>query len=191
MTTTRRCAATLAAILLLHATASCAVPLQDRPQVIDTDRRAPAETIQPDPTAEPQADTSIYVIRGGRLVRVTRQVPAGNRVENTLASLLAGTLPAEESQQLRTAIPAAVTKVDLRTDGHIAIMRVPAAFLALSGPEQVLAVAQLVWTVTDTGEATGLRLIDNSSTPVALPVEGGDLVYRPVRRTDYHTLSPT
>lgn len=186
-----RRARTLAAVLLATGLAACAVPLQDHPQLIGKGRNEPSRTAEPDPTADSQTTTAVYLIRAGRIVRVVRPAPTGDRMDSALRALLTGVRPAESAQQLRTAIPAAVAEATLRLDGDIAIVRVPDAFLELTGVEQVLAVAQLVWTVSDGTEVTGLRFIDERSTPIAVPVEGGDLVYRPVRRSDYRSVGPS
>ncbi len=190
MRAARACTSTLAATLLAGALAACAVPLQDKPQLIHLGQGGSARTAAPGPTAHSLTTTGVYLIRADKLVRVIRPVPAGDRTETALDSLLTGVLPEDSAQQLRSAIPAAVADVKLRMDGDVAIVRVPDAFLELAGPEQVFAVAQLVWTVSESGDVSGLRLVDERSTPIAVPIAGGDLVYRPVRRSDYRSLGP-
>jgi spore germination protein GerM len=164
------------------ALAGCGVPLQSEPVTIDVGigPDTPAER----PATNGQADGVIYLVQGDKLVAVTRD--ATTRPSDTLQQLLTGPTPAEARSGLRTAIPvdSAIRQVML-ADG-LATVDVSTAFARVGGREEILAIAQLVLTLTATGvDRVAIHL---EGLPVAVPLPDGVLLTDPVTFTDYQVL---
>ncbi|MFI7068414.1 GerMN domain-containing protein [Kribbella sp. NPDC050124] len=111
-------------------------------------------------------------------------------LQDQLAALLEGPTDAEQNAGLRTALPATGSVGSVRMDGTVAIVDMPQEFTALEGTEQILGVAQIVYTLTDnSGRHTAVRL-QHDGRDLAAPIATGQLVTRPVGRADYTALAP-
>jgi spore germination protein GerM len=73
------------------------------------------------------------------------------------------------------------------SDG-VATVSVTPGFPGLSGGNQLLAVAQVVWTLTELPTVTAVRF-SVDGTPVEIPTDDG-LTDRPVDRDDYRSVKP-
>ena len=172
------------ALLLIAAfvVPACGVPLQSQPDTIDPG-------VTPDsgfdaPTTNGVAQSVIYLVDGDGLIAVPRD--ASREPEEALQQLIAGPTGEEARAGLRTAIPVNSVVHDLTfTDGD-ATVDVSAAFAGVGGREEILAVGQVVLTLTDAGvERVTIRL---EGLPVALPLPNGVLVTDPVTFADYRAL---
>jgi len=165
--------------------AGCGVPIDAEPRVldieVDTDIAAPVAAVGDLPVI-----ADIYLVTDGHLVSVGREV-ADSDPETLLAALLRGPVAAENSLALRSSIPpeTAVLAVEVR-DGT-AQVDLSGAFTLVGGEEEILAVAQIVATLTSLDTIDGVR-IAIEGVPRPAPVAEGQLVDRPLVPEDYAEL---
>ena len=170
--------------------AGCGVRSQDAPEllppeVVPTELRPPAASSTA-PSAEPTATTvPVYLVEGDRLVREER--PARRRaVEEALTALLTA---GEAQGSRRSAVPpgTAVERVSVR--GDLLSIELSAPFAEVRGPDQVLAVAQLVWTATEFPPVRRVDLLVGGRS-IELPVDRGVVASGPAGRADYLSVGP-
>ncbi len=177
----------------------CGVRPQAQPEPLPTrvldnlGRPSPAPTASatsPAPTgAQATEDVEVFFLRGSRLIAVRRQVPRGGPLDSRIQVLVAGPTSAESDDGVATAIP---TDADfnVRVLSKTAVTDAPEELTALGGTEQVLALAQLVYTATAVDGITGVQLTDHGR-PIEVPTGSGRLVAGPVDRQDYAGLAPS
>ncbi|WP_433169182.1 GerMN domain-containing protein [Kribbella sp. CA-247076] len=168
---------------------ACGVRPQEHPQPVDG-IGSPPVSATPSSGGQTEAALSngvIYLLRADRLTAVRRN---GRTLQDQLAALLAGPTDPEQEAGLRSALPSTGGAGSVRTEGTVAVVDVPGEFKALEGTEQVLGVAQLVYTLTDgSGRHTAVRL-RHDGMDLAAPTATGQLVNRPVGRADYASFAP-
>jgi hypothetical protein len=178
----RRTAVLAAAALVL---CGCGVSTQDRPEAL---------VLSETPSASPAADVGsgsvevqVYFVRGTRLEPVTRSATAAD-LQATLGVLVAGPDRREVFSGLRTAVaPQTETTLSPVSEGTVQL-DLPRELTGLTGGNQLLAFAQLVWTLT---EVPGVRAVRFSSAgaPVEVPTDTG-LAAGLVDRDDYASVAP-
>ncbi|HEX7096258.1 MAG TPA: GerMN domain-containing protein [Acidimicrobiales bacterium] len=160
----RRVAAVVLALVAV-ASAACGVPHDESIEAIANDD-VPYELLEPAPTASTSTTTTappagqptstteapqrveLYFVRRDRIERRDRLVPNHIGLKDRLA-LLAAPLPANEVDAgFRSALPPEFF-TDVSTRGGVATVDLTAAFLELPPGEQVLAFAQITYTLTD------------------------------------------
>lgn len=164
----------------------CGVPLQDEPQRIERARATPDPSA---PGAEAgQRDATIFLVRGNRLEPVRRVLQRSDGAE-LLRALFGG--PADEERRLgiRSAIPTGVTPVQVTRTGSVAVVEAPEQITRSEGEDQVLAVAQIVYTLTASDGVRSVQLT-RSGAPTAAPSGDGRLVTRPLTRADFIERAP-
>jgi spore germination protein GerM len=165
----------------------CTVPAQkDAQRLRDAD--VPFSLLDPDapPLVPPPPGLSsepvtLCFVRDGRLVVVNEALaaPVGLR-----ASLDALTTPPTDAGPLRTALTEPSIVRDVRLTGGIAGVDLLPAISALPADEQLLAVAQIVCTLTGR-PGVGQVSFSLQGARVAVPKGDGSLVTSPVARDDY------
>ena len=172
--------------------ASCGVPKDNAPRQLDT-RNVPFELLGPTTsttvTAEgPTREVTIFLAQGdGRLAEVTREVEAPASLRKALQSLLAG--PAADEASLSSAITTETKLLHLRgpVDGLVTI-DLSRAMLDVTGRQQILALAQVVYTATAyPGVERVLFQFDGESREV--PNGEGTLTSTPLGRLSYRDLT--
>ncbi len=167
------------------AVAACGVPTQDRPEslVVDTSEPAPAAAPPPD-----DGVVELWFVRGRVLEAVPR--PGGPAdVHAALDLLVAGPAPAEAEAGLRTALaPQTLRHTGPTSADPTVTVAVTREFTGLLGGNQQLAVAQVVWTVTEFPGAEQVRFTVDGR-PLEVPSDEG-LTDRPVDRDDYRSVAP-
>jgi hypothetical protein len=186
----------LAAVVVAAATVAtgCGVPLDDGPRPIP-DERVPFELLDPAPipttppsTAAESPTATVFMVAGDRLAPVIRSVPAPASPEKVLEALLGGVVPDEAARNLRSAI-AGPTQLSVAADAGAGLrVELTPAFLTTTTNEQVLAVAQIVYTLT------GLPGVDSvsftvSGRPVEVPAGDGTLKSGLLRRADFASIA--
>lgn len=179
--------------ILLMAVA-CGVPTDDGPRAIPDDRvpfglldAEPVPTTTPSPPTG-SASVTVFLVSGDRLSPATRSVQAPVTPDTVLQALLAGVGPDETARNLRTAIaPNTRGSVTEEIPGRLRV-ELSAAFLSAATSEQVLAVAQIVYTLT------GLPGVDSvtftvSGRAVEVPAGDGTLKSGPVQRADFASVA--
>jgi spore germination protein GerM len=172
--------------------AGCGLPNDDGPEVIDPSS-VPGNLLAtggvPSPTPGRGQVVSVFFARGDRLVSRPRRVTSVNVSADTVRALLIGPTPAETTAGLVTAVPADTRLISLDLSGSVAKVDLGAAFGATGGSQQVLAVAQIVYTLTSSPSISRVSFaIDGRS--VEVPDGSGSLSTAPRGRDDYRQQSP-
>lgn len=138
-------------------------------------------------TPGPVALIQVYFVAGDRLVARSRLVSSPRDVTHSLGSLLAGPTAAEAASGIRTAISGGTTILGVRAVRNTAVIDLSPNFANTGGPDQILALAQVVYTATALPgvQAVSFELDDQ---PVAVPAANGTLLTTPVTRADYASL---
>ncbi len=178
-------------LVVLATLAGCGFPTQDSAHVV-ADSELPAG-LRPSDTAVATTvlDTepaTVWFVKDGRLVAARHQLAAPVTIELITLDLLAGPSAAEEAKGLRTATPdtAAVLQVSL-TRGS-AVVQLSDAFADIPANDQVLAIGQLVLTLTDFRGVGSVEFVRNDE-PIAVPLPTGETSDAAVVRDDYISLT--
>lgn len=166
----------LAGVLLT----ACGVQPQDEPQPVPADRL-------PGATAPPSADAAdrdrVWGVRDQRLVPVFVELPdkdVGSRVRALL--LLA------DSAQEATSIPRGTRLLSVDRRGDLVELVLTSRFMSTDERTVPLALAQIVFTVTEVPGVERAR-VETSDGPVPLVDAAGQVVGRPLQRTDFAAMS--
>lgn len=134
-----------------------------------------------------QVRRTVFLVRGNRLVPATALVPLPGRIDQIVRVLFAGVSSAQSTAGLRSAIPDGTHLLSFDLTGRQANLDVSQIFTKARSADQILAVAQLVFTVTAGGTIQSVTFsVDNKSIEVPLP--GGALATGPVTPSLYRTL---
>lgn len=180
--------------LLLVTVVGCGVSEEAAPRGIDSgavpfgllEPRAPSTTSTT--AAVPRVTIEVFFVAGDRLTTVRREVAAAAVLSTALDAVEAGPSDAEASAGLRNALPEdAVTRVT--SSSSVANVDLAASFAAVDPAEQLLAIAQIVFTAS---AVTGVDSVAFSveGRPAEVPIDGASLVSRPVARSDYTSVAP-
>jgi spore germination protein GerM len=140
---------------------------------------------------EPTVPEIIYLVSNSQHVAaVPRLVRAPATLTGVLAVLLQGPTSTESGFGLQSYLSGSSTRVKATVTGGIATVDFFSANpLQVVGPDQTLAIAQVVFTATEQPGVTGVRFeIDNK--PIEVPTAGGAQVPGPVNRTSYRPQAP-
>lgn len=189
MRSPRRASGPAAALLaLLLGASACGIGGEPQPTRLE-DVALPPEVVPEEatPADEEGPSTLVFFIQGETLVPVERGVsptPGG-----AIRTLLEGPRDTEAAIGLRSAIPAGTTLLRAAVDGELATIDLSSSFSSIVGPEQVLALAQLVYTATSIpGITQAAFAIEGSRIDVARG--DGSLSSGPVSRLDYPGIGP-
>ena len=183
----------LAALATLVAVAACGIPVDDAARPLsaeDVPSPRPGPTAAPAPPTGGATDAAVevFLVRELRLAPVRRQVPPPPSVEDAIAALLTEPTAAERSDGLRTALTR-----DVRLAGMVAagvpLVDVTETFAQTEGEEQILALAQIVFTLTGLPEVNGV-FFALEGRPVDVPTGDGTLERGPLRRDDFAAVAP-
>ena len=174
----------LALVLVL---CGCGVEAQSRPERI---------TIANPPTtgqdAVPEGDgpsVTVFFVRGARLEPVLRAVPSPD-IATALNALTAGPTRQEVFTGLRTALaPQTFAVTRDSPDDPTTSIDVPREFTSVAGGNQLLAVAQVVWAVTQFPDVKRVRITAEGK-PLEVPTDDG-LSDRAVGRDDFSSVAPS
>lgn len=165
----------------------CGVRGQDGPEPLPADVLPSELRPSADASAAPSAAMTVpvYLVEAGRLVREER--PARRRtVEEALASLLTA---GEAQDAQRSAVPPGTVVERLSVRGELLSLHLNAHFTQVRGRDQLLAVAQLVWTATEFPPVRSVDLLVDGRR-IELPVEQGAVSAGPAERADYRSVGP-
>jgi spore germination protein GerM len=165
--------------------AACGVPTQAGPEplAVDAPESAPTAVVTAD-----DGGVELWFIRGRRLEAVPRPVGPAD-VHAALDLLVAGLTPTEVDAGLRTALaPQTLRHSGPTPDDPAVTVAVTREFTGLVGGNQQLAVAQVVWTVTQFSGVEQVRFTVDGR-PLEVPTDDG-LTDQPVDRDDYRSMAP-
>jgi Sporulation and spore germination len=123
----------------------------------------------------------------GQIVPARRN-PEGNDLENAISALRFPPLPTGAEGSLRSAIVDSAMLVDAKLAGGVATIELGPEFFNLPGPEQSLAIAQIVFTVTAVPAGIGRVRFRANGRPIAVPLANGQPTTGSVSRDDYRSL---
>ena len=179
----------LAALL---ATTACGLPMSGDAHRIDPST-VPYGLLatQPATPSSPQAGphVDVYLVRGDRLVVRSRQITGLNVPAEALRSLLQGPTPTESAHGLVTDIPAQTRLYSLDLRGKTATVDLSSTFGAAGGSQQVLAIAQIVYTVTSSRYIDAVQF-SLAGRPVEVPNGTGSLAPGARTRADFRREAP-
>jgi hypothetical protein len=189
----RRVAVT--AIVLAALGAGCGVATDDGPRALPPGD-VPFELLTPSTTTvsstTPVAVTTevpVYLVGGSRLVVVRRLVESPPSLFRSIESLLAGPTAEEAGAGLRSAVTNQTRLLSVRVQSGVATIDLSGDFAGIGGQEQILALAQLVYTATAAQGVLGVRLSLDSKA-VEVPRGDGTLTQEPLGPADYAGLAP-
>lgn len=188
------------ALLVLAAAAvvvgsGCGIPTDAQPRALPRDAvpfglldpSTTTSTVAPAPVAGQPAQ--VFLVQGERLVPVERQVPGPLDLDDVLRLLLAGPTAEEMQAGVHTAIapPAGVARA--WKEGAVARVELNEWFGDVEGQQQILAIAQIVFTATalDGVDAVEFQLRDR---PVEVTAGDGTLRGGPLGRQDFASVAP-
>lgn len=176
----RRLAATGGTLVLL----GCGLSSQSQPVPLPVQQTPASSSV---PTRENGYSVTVYFVQFGRLAPVSRSAP-DTSPETALRLLVEGPDAVEAATGLETAlVPQRLSSV-VAGRGPLTVEAGP-EFTSIAGDNQLLAVAQLVWTVTGPAPRALVRITVEGK-PIEVPTDDG-LSRLPVGRDDYRDVAPT
>jgi spore germination protein GerM len=149
---------------------------------------APPTTAPPRLPTVPTAPVNVYYVRGERMYPVVRQVNAPPSVVKALTALLFGPEEGEVAGGVRSAISPTASIQARAIDASTVLVDLSSEFAQGSVTDQVIGLAQVVWTATDIPGVTGVRFTLDGS-PIQVPTPTGS-TGEPVGREDFAELGP-
>ena len=203
-----RMIAMVVAVLVMGS--SCGVPRdsQDRPlgpneiaytplpepTTTTTTTSPPVTTVNPPATSTTVTTTTVFVafpldvywIAGSsfRPIRPIRRSSVAATLESAIDALRNGPLFSDTQAGLRSAIPSSDMIESATVQSGTATINLAPSFLTLPGTEQILAIAQIVYTVTNL-PGTGLVEFRLGDRPLSVPTSDGQPSRGALSRDDY------
>lgn len=175
--------------------AGCGIPPDDRATLAQPGS-VPYDLLGegPSATATTQLATqtekaTLFMVQGERLAPVQRELPAPVSVEAVLQALAAGPTTTEVQLGLRTALLAPGLMRSGGVSGGIATIDLGQPFTEIAGRDQIVALAQIVSTVTGL-PGVGRARFTLDGQPVGVLRGDGAVTTETVSRDDYATLAP-
>jgi spore germination protein GerM len=165
---------------------SCAVPVESEPRPIDvTIGTSVVDT--PDTTrVELLTLGDVYFVAGPDIVAVPRQM-ANDDLGTLLAELVEGPNAAERGLSIRSAIPPETQVLAVDFSGGVVTVDLSREFTLVGGDEEIVAIAQIVATLSSRPKVEGVLFAIDGTTRSA-PTGEGLLVERPLTIADFGAL---
>lgn len=183
-----------AAVLALALSAGCGIPVDDHSRPLASDEipsSVPGAALPapaPAPAGERSISVEVFLISGSQLAAVGRQVPAPLTADKALTEVVRGPTPLERGRGLRSALPGSLRL--LGTVAHdVPLIDVTESLTGVDGEEQILALAQLVFTLTGLPTVNGVSFARDGR-PVEVPTGDGELKRGPLGREDFAAVAP-
>jgi len=176
---------TLLVAVVAAALCGCGVSTQRSPEAITLP--APRATVSTVPSSGPALE-SVFLVHGSALQAVRRRTSTSGDVRQVLELLAVGPSVAEARDGLRTALAPQTISVLSLSDSGVLTLGVTRQFTGVVGADQLLAVAQVVWTVSQFPWVHRVRFLTGGQA-LEVPTDRG-LVERAVTRADYRTVAP-
>jgi hypothetical protein len=166
--------------------AGCGIPLDTEPQPIEHPPGRLDASGNPAPAGAGESTLRLYLVRNGRLVRVTRRVPAPLGARQQLDALLRGPTSEESADGLTSALGTMdITGIELANRRATITIADPAAQAVRT--DEVLGFGQIVCTLTSQTEV-GTVSFSSRGEPLGVPRGDGALADSPLTIADYSTL---
>jgi hypothetical protein len=182
-----RCAVLLSTLAV---TAGCALGPQQEPVALSSTPGNGRPSRQQTGAATVKVSERVYLVHNGSLVQVRRSTPLRNtHLQTVIGALFEPLRFTERNEGLRTALPRVDKPVAVHVSDHLASLQLPPGFDGLAVSEQILAVGQLVFTISANSAAFRVEFTDGKK-EIPVPDGGGRLVDHPVTRADYVRIAP-
>lgn len=190
---TRTALAAIAATILLI---GCGVPIQQQPAPIDPDAVPSRLHSSPSPTPGATSATpgrpvvQVVFVQKDQLVTLVREAPspaAADRLQTVIAALLAGPTTTEQADGLTSALPPELALAVRNVQGDRVDLELSGETDGRSATENVLAVGQIVLSVTALPSIREVTFSRNGG-PVEALLADGALTTAPLTASDYATL---
>lgn len=183
----RRVMRSLAAGALAVVVGGCGVPAQDRAERLGDEGRV--ALLDPQPASRPgAASIPVYFVRGERLVAVPRAVTPST-VEAAVQALIAGPSSDEAAAGLHSSVGPSIRVRRAEVQGGVAHIDLSSPFAQARSEDQVVAVAQFVYTATGFPGVEAVAITVDGE-PIEVPTREGALASGPLRRADFPGLEP-
>lgn len=170
---------------------ACGVPVESSPRPLSQselpDGLRPVET-SPDATSQEQEIIDVWFVREQKLARTRHSVSAPVDPLIAVEEVLAGPSASEQNESLRSAIPDPAAVVGATVLRGVATVNLTTAFSEIPANDQVLAVGQLVLTLTDLRGIGRVRFVVDD-VQVAVPLPNGETSEDSVSRDEYLVLT--
>lgn len=190
MSPVRRIAAVIAVVVAVSALAGCGVSSQGRATRIEPED-VPFGLLEDEPTTtvvEAGKTATMYLLTADRLVAVDRSVPTDAGLDDLLGEVITGPTEVEQSLGITTAVPAG-TIASVDTSRGVAEVDLTASFGDVRSREQILALGQIVYTLTGQPGIGGVRFTVEGK-DVTVPLSDGSLSDDPLSRDDFKAVAP-
>ena len=132
----------------------------------------------------------IYLVApSGHLVAATREVAVPASLTQVMGALLAGPTAKESATGVQSFLNSTGVQVMVAAAGGVAIVSFATNPIQVVGPDQTLAIAQAVFTVTQQPGVTGVTFAI-AGKAIEVPTAAGAQVPGPVGRADYLPQAP-
>jgi len=152
----------------------------------------PATTTTTVPGAPPAVgvpELIFLVAPSAHLVAATREVAVPASLTQVVGALLAGPTATEAAGGIQSFLNRTGVQVTLSPTGGVATVDFTSDPIAVVGPDQTLAIAQVVYTVTQQPGVTGVTFAI-AGKAIEVPTAAGVQVPGPVARADYAPQAP-
>lgn len=172
---------------------SCGIPVDDSARPVGADDIPSSVPSQSPPSTQPAVDPSpssveVFFVREARLVAVRHEASAPPSVVSVIAAVVAGPTEAEQVDGVRTALTGEVRLAGTVT-ASVPLIDLTESFAQIELEEQILALGQLVFTLTAVPGVTGVSFA-LSGRPVEVPTGDGTLERGPLGRDDFTAIAP-
>ena len=144
---------------------------------------------QPRARAVGVAEVIFLVAPSGHLVPATREVAVPASLTQVVDALLAGPTATESAAGIQSFLSRTGVQVTLAASGGVATVHFTTDPIQVVGPDQTLAIAKVVYTVTQQPGVTGVDFAI-AGKAIEVPTAAGAQVPGPVNRADYTSLAP-
>lgn len=175
----------LSALVAAVLVAGCGVAAQDSAETVPTGAQRPPPSADGGRTAGLRV--VVYLVRGVGLTPAERRFRSPT-VAAALEELLEGPTRSEAADGVGTALAPDVVDVQDVLSGGATTVSLTRGFTGITGGNQLLAVAQVVWTLTELPSVERVSFTVDG-TPVEVPTDAG-LSAGPVDRGDYMSVAP-
>ena len=187
-----RVRATAVVLAMILGATACGVSSDDHASRV-AKRDVPFGLLDENSGAQPSTaggeDASIFLVKDDRLVAAVRRLAPTARPGNAVRALEQGPTKAEVAAGVRSALPKTHTVDGVSVAAGTAVVELDPSFATLPSGDQLLALAQLVFTLTARPGIGQVRFtLDGEDAQV--PRADGSLVATPVSRDDYAAVAP-
>lgn len=183
----------LSAVLLL---VGCGVPIQSDPVPLEPGA-VPSQLREANRPSSPQPSTTagsstveVNFVRNDKVVRIRRQAPTGGpaeRLNSVVSALMSGPSETEQASGITTALPQDLTLTVAKTEGTRVVIELAGATEGRSATENILAVGQIVLSVTALPTVEEVTF-SRGGIPVEALLADGALTTNPLTASDFESL---